>query len=86
MIIIKFSMCANLASIELVLNCGIRQFSYHQRKRLLNKNMKVELVFYLPIIMLHVLSCNNNCHATSIAMHISSLSNLKKNPQLPIDL
>lgn len=28
-IIIKVFMCANLASIELVLNCGIWQFSYH---------------------------------------------------------
>jgi len=46
-----------------LLNCGIQQLNYCQRKRLSNKNMKVEPVFYLPTIMLWILSCNNHCHA-----------------------
>jgi hypothetical protein len=86
MIIIKVSMCANLASIKLVLNRGIQQFNYCQKKRLPNKNMKVEPIFYLLIVMLQLPSYNNYCHATTIVMHISSLVNLKKDPQLPTNL
>jgi hypothetical protein len=35
-----------------MLNRGIQQLCYRQGKMLLNKNMKVEHVFYLFIIML----------------------------------
>jgi hypothetical protein len=35
-----------------LLKCGIRQLSYYQGKKLLNKNMKVEHVFYVPTLML----------------------------------
>jgi hypothetical protein len=37
---------------ERLLKYGIRQFNYRQGKRLLNKNMKVKLVFYLPTVMM----------------------------------
>jgi hypothetical protein len=55
-----------------LLNRGIRQLCYCQGKRLLNKNMS----------SIYLLSCCSYCHATTIVMHISSSTNLKKNLQL----
>jgi hypothetical protein len=46
-----------------LLNHGIQQPSYHQGKKLSNKNMKVKHVFYVPTVMLQLLSYNNYCHA-----------------------
>jgi hypothetical protein len=72
--------------LERLLNCGIRQLSYHQGKRLPDKNMKVKLVFYLPTLMMQLPSYNNYNHATTIVMHILSLANSKEDLQLPTNL